>query len=147
MAEEMHVAPAAEASDDELLTGIIRELIAEIHPPAAGLPVFLDSRLAADLGLDSLAVVELRSRLEEASGVVLPDGILTGETPREWLDALRGPRPRRPARFRPARTLARAHAGSSRARAGRPAHSRGDAARCAGLACPGSTVAHLHPRA
>ena len=94
MAEEMHVAPAAEASDDELLTGIIRELIAEIHPPAAGLPVFLDSRLAADLGLDSLAVVELRSRLEEASGVVLPDGILTGETPREWLDALRAARGR-----------------------------------------------------
>ena len=116
MAEEMHVAPAAEASDDELLTGIIRELIAEIHPPAAGLPVFLDSRLAADLGLDSLAVVELRSRLEEASGVVLPDGILTGETPREWLDALRAARGRAgPARFRNVRTRARAHAGSSRA--------------------------------
>ncbi|HUY46723.1 MAG TPA: AMP-binding protein [Streptosporangiaceae bacterium] len=92
MAEEMRVAPPAEARDEELLIGIIRRLIAEIHPAATGIPVCLDSRLAADLGLDSLAVVELRSRMEEAFAVVLPDGILSVETPGEWLTVLRAAR-------------------------------------------------------
>jgi 1-acyl-sn-glycerol-3-phosphate acyltransferase len=48
----------------------------------------LDSLLDADLGLDSLAVVELRSRLEEVFGVTLPDRVLGSPTPREWLDAV-----------------------------------------------------------
>ena len=55
-------------------------------------PVRLDSHLDADLGLDSLAVVELRSRMEEAFGVVLPDRILGGDTLGDWLAVLRAAR-------------------------------------------------------
>ena len=53
------------------------------------MPVRLDSRLAADLGLDSLVLVELRSRVENAFGVMVPDRILSGATPAEWLAVLR----------------------------------------------------------
>lgn len=63
--EKPAVAPA-DAEDARLLNGIIGELIAEIRPAAAGAPVRLDSRLAADLGLDSLVLVELRSRVSES---------------------------------------------------------------------------------
>ena len=78
-----------EAGDATLLMGTIRDLIAENRPAAAAAPVRLDSRLAADLGLDSLVLVELRSRVEGAFGVVLPDRILGGATPGEWLQVLR----------------------------------------------------------
>jgi non-ribosomal peptide synthetase component F len=86
--EKPTVAPA-DAEDARLLNGIIGELIAEIGSAAAGAPVRLDSRLAADLGLDSLVLVELRSRVEKAFGVMVPDRILSGATPAEWLAVLR----------------------------------------------------------
>lgn len=44
-----------------------------------------DSDLSADLGLDSLAVVELHDRLEHAFGVHLPEEVLAkADTPTEW---------------------------------------------------------------
>jgi 1-acyl-sn-glycerol-3-phosphate acyltransferase len=86
------VAWPADAQDARLLEGAIRALIAETRPAAAGAPVRLDSRLAADLGLDSLVLVELRLRVEQAFGVVLPDRILSGATVGEWLDELRAVR-------------------------------------------------------
>jgi 1-acyl-sn-glycerol-3-phosphate acyltransferase len=81
-----------DAEDARLLAGAIRDLITEIRPAAAAVPVRLDSRLTADLGLDSLVLVELRSRVEEAFGVVLPDRILNGATVGEWLAVLRAVR-------------------------------------------------------
>lgn len=69
----------------------IRDLIGEIRPGAAR-PAGLDSRLAADLGLDSLVLVELRSRVEEAFGVVLPNRVLDAVTAGEWLAVLRAVR-------------------------------------------------------
>lgn len=91
MAEEMHPAPATQVCDEEL-AGIVRGLVAEVHPGGASVPVRPDSRLDTDLGLDSLAVVELRSRMEEAFGVVLPDRILGGDTLGDWLAVLRAAR-------------------------------------------------------
>jgi acyl carrier protein len=89
MAEQVHPAPATQACDEEQLAGIVRDLVAEVHPGGARLPVRLDSRLGADLGLDSLAVVELRSRMEQAFGLLLPDRILDGSTLADWLAVLR----------------------------------------------------------
>ncbi len=89
VSEKAAVAWPADAKDARLLTGIIGDLIAEVRPAAAGVPVRLDSRLAADLGLDSLVLVELRSRVEGAFGVVVPDRILSGATAAEWLAVLR----------------------------------------------------------
>jgi 1-acyl-sn-glycerol-3-phosphate acyltransferase len=50
----------------------------------------LTSELTAELGLDSLAVVELHDRIERAFGVHLPDEVLaSADTPADWLGAVR----------------------------------------------------------
>ena len=69
-----------------LVAGIARELRAGGgEPPPA---VHLDTDLARDLGLDSLARMELLARLERAAGASLPDRVLAeAETPRELLRA------------------------------------------------------------
>jgi 1-acyl-sn-glycerol-3-phosphate acyltransferase len=62
--------------------------------------VRLDSSLECDVGVDSLALVELRERLERACGVQLPDDALAKmDTPLDWVHALstaRGARPPTP---------------------------------------------------
>jgi 1-acyl-sn-glycerol-3-phosphate acyltransferase len=73
-------------SPSELLE-LLAHLISELHPEAAShLNVTLDSRLDRDLGLDSLARMELLARLEKACGFRLPETVLTtAETPRDLL--------------------------------------------------------------
>jgi len=82
--------PAAEESA-VLLLDLLRRLVAESRrgaPPA----VTLDSRLVEDLGIDSLARVELNLRIEQALALRLGDEALaTVCTPREILAALRLP--------------------------------------------------------
>ncbi len=75
-----------------ILLEIIRELLAETHRqrPAIREPA-LDSRLDKDLGLDSLARMELFSRIEKRLGVTLADRLLAeAETPRDLLRAVLG---------------------------------------------------------
>ena len=69
---------------------VIRQLIVELHPHQRQLPVTqLDSSLDVDLGLDSLARVELISRLEQHFGVTLPQAIfVNAESPRDLLTAI-----------------------------------------------------------
>ena len=78
----MQTAPPPEA-----LLQILAQLLAELHPEAASrLEITLDSRLDRDLGLDSLARMELLARLEKAFAVRLPEKVLTtAETPRDVL--------------------------------------------------------------
>ncbi|MGE5616487.1 MAG: AMP-binding protein [Bacillota bacterium] len=68
-----------------LVAGLVREL-----QPSADIPApRLDSSLDRDLGLDSLARVELFLRLEHAFGVRLSDRLLAeAETPRDLLRAV-----------------------------------------------------------
>ena len=71
------------------LLAIIDGLAAESRPGFA-LRATLDSSLERDLGLDSLARVELISRIEDGFGVLLPEDTLSrSETPRDLLNALR----------------------------------------------------------
>ena len=83
-------APTA-SSDDAAgqLLEVLRVLVAETQrsaPPA----IDLDTRLIEDLGIDSLARVELNLRCEKAFGRRLGDAQLAAvETPREILAALR----------------------------------------------------------
>ncbi|MGH2717064.1 MAG: AMP-binding protein, partial [Actinomycetota bacterium] len=66
----------------------VRQLVAELYPRAAE-RLTLDSQLDRDLGLDSLALVELLGRLESAFGVTMPDELLLdARTPRDLLAAL-----------------------------------------------------------
>jgi 1-acyl-sn-glycerol-3-phosphate acyltransferase len=79
----------AENSDETLLLHAVASLAAELHDAGASVGVGLDTRLDAELGLDSLALVELRVRVEELFGVLLPDRLLaTAATPRDWLRAI-----------------------------------------------------------
>ncbi len=70
---------------------VVRALAAELHPRRAPTLLTLDSTLERDLGLDSLARVELLVRLERASGARLPESLLlSAETPRDLWRALAG---------------------------------------------------------
>ncbi len=82
--------------DEARLLAEIGDLVRELHPTAPTVRVDPESRLDADLGLDSLAVVELRSRLEEDFGVTLADQVLDTPTPRGWLQAVRAAPGHRP---------------------------------------------------
>jgi acyl carrier protein len=73
--------PGSVTADSAVLLEVVRELVIDVRPAAAG-AVGLDARLDADLGLDSLAVAELLVRVEERFGHTLPDAVLAGvETP------------------------------------------------------------------
>jgi 1-acyl-sn-glycerol-3-phosphate acyltransferase len=72
------------------LLRIIRELLEELHPGAnQSPPLNLDSSLDRDLGLNSLARMELLTRLEQEFAVSLSEQILaTVESPRDVLRSL-----------------------------------------------------------
>lgn len=71
----------------ESLLPIITRLSDELHPEGIQhQQITLDSSLDRDLGLDSLARMELFSRLEKAFGLRLPEQVLlAAETPRDLL--------------------------------------------------------------
>jgi 1-acyl-sn-glycerol-3-phosphate acyltransferase len=71
------------------LLGIVRQLAEELHPELRSSPVNLDSSLERDLGLDSLARMELLARLEKHFAVRLPEQVMaSAETPRDLLRLL-----------------------------------------------------------
>ena len=83
-------ASAAESAQADELLGIVRSLYAELHRAEPELQsVTLKSALDRDLGLDSLARVELLLRLEQQLGVQLPESTLaTAETVADLLRAV-----------------------------------------------------------
>jgi len=93
------VIPSDTGDDEVRILAIARDLATELHPAVAPTPVRPDSLLDADLGLDSLALVEFRARVEEVFGVTLPDRVLDIATPQGWVHAVRslGASPRSPA--------------------------------------------------
>ena len=69
---------------------ITSELCKELFPHST-VPVTLDSDFTRDLGLDSIARVELFSRLQDAYGVALADDVLASiQTPGELFQAILG---------------------------------------------------------
>lgn len=67
---------------------LVRGLVEEVHPQAASPPVTLDSPFDA-LGIGSLELAELLSRVQDKFGVALPPHILaSAETPRDLVAAL-----------------------------------------------------------
>lgn len=75
------------AGKEEALLQLICQLMAELHPEMRlSRPVTLDSSLDRDLGLDSLARVELLARLERRFDLSLSEHLLaTVESPRDLL--------------------------------------------------------------
>jgi 1-acyl-sn-glycerol-3-phosphate acyltransferase len=83
---------AIEEADKTAVTllDVVRELAAELHPHQwLVAPVTLDSSLDRDLGLDSLARMELLARIERSFEATLPErAFAEAETPRDLLRAL-----------------------------------------------------------
>jgi acyl carrier protein len=78
-------AEAASAADPNRLLAVVAAVAREARPSAEA-HVALDSSLERDLGLDSLARVELVLRLEREFGASLPEQALaSSETPRDLL--------------------------------------------------------------
>ncbi|MBK9021105.1 MAG: AMP-binding protein [Sulfuritalea sp.] len=70
------------------MLALIDRLVAELRPGARA-KAGLDSRLDKDLGLDSLARVELLARIEATFGIRLGEALLaSAETPRDLLAAI-----------------------------------------------------------
>src|SRR5947207_978630 len=81
-------APTNSIEDQTL--GIIRELLAELGSDRAAQTISLTTSFERDLGLESLARVELLLRCETRFHARLPDEIAQrAETPAEWVQALR----------------------------------------------------------
>jgi 1-acyl-sn-glycerol-3-phosphate acyltransferase len=75
---------SASPSADRLLS-IVRQLACDTHPGRA-YPVLPDTSFERELGLDSLAKVELMQRVGQQFGVELPpDALAEADTPRELL--------------------------------------------------------------
>ncbi|NWG73063.1 MAG: acyl carrier protein, partial [Rubrivivax sp.] len=63
--------------DEAAVIDVVTRTLADLHASAPGLPqVTMASVLDRDLGLDSLARVELLMRLERRFGVALPEDTL-----------------------------------------------------------------------
>ncbi|THV42221.1 AMP-binding protein [Glycomyces buryatensis] len=87
------MAAAAQVPDtgqEDRLLAVVRELVAERHSLERAAGVTLSSAFDRDLGLDSLGVTELVTRLEDVFGVDLPREAIAGAaTPRDLLHAVR----------------------------------------------------------
>ncbi|WP_259331966.1 AMP-binding protein [Pseudomonas sp. GW101-3H06] len=86
---ETRTAPRFDGDAQKLLE-IVRRTVVELRPQAAqDLQITLHSVLDRDLGLDSLARVELWSRIEHAFGVRLPENLFaSADTPQDILRVL-----------------------------------------------------------
>src|SRR6185436_483055 len=80
------VKTSSTAIDAGRLLAVVGEVTREARPNSALPEIALDSSLEKDLGLDSLARVELVLRLEREFATSLPEQALaTSETPRDLL--------------------------------------------------------------
>jgi len=91
---ERAAAAPTEADVLAALRRVLDELRREVHPELAGRPVGPASALDRDLGLDSLARVELLGRVERALGVRLPERVaIEAETVADLVAAVRAAAP------------------------------------------------------
>jgi acyl carrier protein len=90
VADRPRIEPETDALARKLLA-VIRELLRDSRQGGRESRVRLDSSLERDLGIDSLAKVELIVRIERAFDVRLPERLLgTAESPRDLLAAVQG---------------------------------------------------------
>jgi 1-acyl-sn-glycerol-3-phosphate acyltransferase len=70
-------AGSGEHLDESAMIALVHSLLRELHPHARPRPIALGMALDRDLGLDSLARIELAARIERAFGVNLPESVFT----------------------------------------------------------------------
>jgi 1-acyl-sn-glycerol-3-phosphate acyltransferase len=82
-------AGGGEHLDESAMIALVHGLLRELHPRARPRPVALGMALDRDLGLDSLARIELAARIERAFGVELPEAVFAhADTLRDLLAAV-----------------------------------------------------------
>jgi acyl carrier protein len=82
------------AADIRLLLTVIRELVGEVHPRWKNLHFSPDTQLEKELGLDSMARMELCTRVESSLGVKLDKTAVAGATtPNKLLQLILGKHP------------------------------------------------------
>ncbi len=69
----MNATSQSDTPDMNALLAVIRELVGEIHPHWKNLHFLPDTQLERELGLDSMARVELQGRIEQALHITLPE--------------------------------------------------------------------------
>lgn len=75
--------------DIRRLLGVIREMVGEVHPHWKNLHFTPNTHLERELGLDSMARMELRTRIETQFGIPLPEtAAISAMTPGELLQKL-----------------------------------------------------------
>jgi len=75
--------------DIHALLAIIRSMVGEVHPKWKGVLFTPDALLERELGLDSLARMELRARIDQALGISLAEEVAVGAaTPRDLMRAI-----------------------------------------------------------
>jgi acyl carrier protein len=80
------------ATDEQLVLRDVRALLDQLQLDRDG-SLTMQSKLTDDLGVDSLALVELCDQLERTFGVNLPDEVfLIAATPQDWLAAVNAAR-------------------------------------------------------
>lgn len=91
-------AQAVPGHDPRALLQLVEAVLLELHRDHGPATITLDSSLDRDLGLDSLARVELWSRIEQGFAITLPEALLAqAETPRDlWQAILRAASPGAP---------------------------------------------------
>lgn len=91
-AADNHEGKVDSSASIDILMKTIKELVTELHPTwSKHRKILLDSLLSQDLGLDSLARVELLARIERSLDVNLPEEIfMTAETARDLWKAIAG---------------------------------------------------------
>ena len=76
--------------DIKALLSVIRAMVGEVHPHWKNLHFTPDTHLERELGLDSMARMELRTRIETQFGMPLPEtAAIAAMTPNDLLRALR----------------------------------------------------------
>jgi 1-acyl-sn-glycerol-3-phosphate acyltransferase len=77
------------AVDIKALLTVIRTMVGEVHPHWKNLHFSPDTHLERDLGLDSMARMELRTRIETQFGVPMPEtAAIAATTPNDLLRAM-----------------------------------------------------------
>ena len=82
-------APGARRPDISTLLDIIRTMVGEVHPKWKNVLFTPDALLVRELGLDSLARMELRARIERDLGILLAEETaVCATTPRDLMQAI-----------------------------------------------------------
>ncbi len=86
---EPDTTPAASTPDMNALLAVIRTLVGEVHPHWKNLHFTPDTHLEHELGLDSMARMELRTRIESSLGVTLDESMaICANTPNSLMQVI-----------------------------------------------------------